>query len=68
MTTDTTLVPVNEEIYPGWVRIKCHNCRGYGVVDTYTDGPDDCSTCDGGFLFKHTKSGVIALYPGGPFV
>lgn len=52
--------------YPGWVRLDCGCCNGiqwsagYEAIEC-----DDC--CGSGVLCRHNKSGVIALYPGGPF-
>lgn len=57
--------------YPGWYRIKCYGCRGYGVVNAgYLEVvPAECSECNGcGSLWKHKESGAIAQWPGGPFV
>ena len=51
----------------------CSNCGGYGVVSVYShndfEGPGECSSCDGrGNIFIHKKSGVMAAWPGGPFL
>lgn len=57
--------------HPGWFRMKCFGCRGYGVVNKgYLEVvPGDCDDCGGnGTLWKHKESGAIACYPGGPFV
>lgn len=52
-----------------WTTIKCHSCGGYGVYDGgYLEvSPTECPDCNGGYQVVHTKSGRIALYPGGPF-
>ena len=42
-----------------WVR--CGGCGGY----TDFEGPSECG-CNGGLLWRY-PSGVLALYPGGPF-
>lgn len=54
------------EQYPGWEETDCGCCNGIQWGGEY---PTECPDCDGsGRLFHHTKSGVLALYPGGPFV
>ena len=50
--------------YPGWVRLDCGCCDG---IEWGGDEPQDCYACKGyGSVCLHVKSGVIALYPGGP--
>ena len=58
--------PIPSEQYPGWEEIDCGCCAGleWGGVE-----PIECGRCQGtGVIFHHTKSGVFALYPGGPFI
>lgn len=51
--------------YPGWEEIDCGCCAGIQWGGEY---PRECLSCDGsGVLFHHIKSGVLALWPGGPF-
>ena len=57
-----------------WTDFDCWNCGGGGQCSEYTiDGGDflgagECRTCNGtGRLFR-TRAGVIAQFPGGPFV
>ena len=57
----------------GWKTEACSSCRGHGVVSVYSyndfEGPGECSDCDGrGWNATHIKSGVIAAWPGGPFI
>ncbi len=50
---------------PDWLQIDCGCCAG---IQWGGDSPVECSTCEGGgYIYKHKKSGVLALYPGGPF-
>lgn len=47
-----------------WLRIDCGCCHGL----TWWTG-NECRYCDGtGFICKHIESGVLAQYPGGPFL
>ena len=49
----------------GWKIISC-SCAGGLQWGGYE--PKECPDCDGvGNLCIHLKSGVLALYPGGPF-
>jgi hypothetical protein len=56
-----------------WKSIRCFCCYGTGMVSDYGCGedfygPKECDMCAGnGKYWKH-KSGVIAQYPGGPFL
>ena len=58
---------------PGWRTSKCVNCRGYGVVSSYTfDGSDflgakECRNCGGSGVVYISPQGRIADYPGGCF-
>ncbi len=53
------------EIKEGWEAIECSCCNGFLWGRDY---PCECTKCEGsGRLWKHKKSGAIALYPGGPF-
>jgi len=54
--------PLNN--YPGWELIDCGCCAGIKWGGEY---PQECN-CNSGMLAHHLKSGVLALYPGGPFV
>lgn len=52
------------EGYPGWERIDCGCSNG---LEWGGEEPRECRNCGGsGFIFHHIKSGVLALYPGGP--
>lgn len=56
----------DDNCYPGWEYINCGCCGG---IQWGGDTPRDCLVCDGAsFYYKHTKSGVLAQYPGGPFL
>lgn len=49
----------------GWFRIDC-GCSG--GIQWGGEYPRECNDCEGnGFVCWHKKSGVFALYPGGPF-
>ena len=50
--------------HPGWELIDCGCCAGIKWGGEY---PQECN-CNSGMLAHHLKSGVLALYPGGPFV
>lgn len=53
-------------IWPGWIIINCGCCSGIQWGGEY---PRECTHCDGtGSTWKHKKSGVLACYPGGPFL
>lgn len=50
----------------GWKYVDCHCCNGIRWGGEY---PVECSYCKGAaFYFKHIESGVLAEYPGGPFL
>jgi len=52
--------------YKGWWLIDCGCCGG---LRWGGDSPKECTSCRGdGFLAWHKKSGVLAEYPGGPFL
>ena len=52
--------------YPGWEYVDCGCCGGIQWGGEY---PCECSNCGGsGAYCRHIKSGVTALYPGGPFL
>ena len=58
--------PRLNEYYPGWLEIDCGCCNGLCWGGEY---PQECPDCNGeGRYFRHTKSGVLAEYPGGPFL
>ena len=51
---------------PGWEYVDCGCCGG---LKWGGETPRDCDECDGAsFYFRHIKSGVLAQYPGGPFL
>ncbi len=57
--------PVPYPDYPGWLRVDCGCCAG---IEWGGESPTECTTCKGsGALAKHSRSGALALYPGGPF-
>ena len=52
--------------YPGWIQFACGCCAG---IMWGGDHPQECNHCWGsGFIALHKKSGVLALYPGGPLL
>lgn len=52
--------------HPGWKWVDCGCCGG---IQWGGESPTTCSECDGaGSYFRHIKSSVYALYPGGPFL
>lgn len=58
-----------------FIRIKCPNCDGHGMVSDYGafgldfEGPAECDDCGGnGSIVRYVKSGVLAQYPGGPLL
>jgi len=56
----------DSENYPGWEEIDCGCCNGIEWGGEY---PRECRKCKGGAVYyRHKKSGVYALYPGGPFI
>ena len=58
--------PKQSELYPGWEEIDCGCCAG---IQWGGDYPRECMDCEGtGRIFRHIKSGALALYPGGPFM
>jgi len=52
-------------MWPGWTEIDCTCCNGLEWGGEY---PRECSYCNEGTLFRHEASGVLAQYPGGPFL
>lgn len=51
---------------PGWEQVSCGCCAGveWGGLE-----PRECRDCRGnGWYFRHTPTGVLAMYPGGPFL
>jgi len=59
------LPPRRCEQNPDWEIIDCSCCNG---LEWGRDYPTECRDCDGaGQLYYHIKSGVLALWPGGPF-
>ncbi len=58
--------PIPLEDYPGWERVDCGCCNG---IQWGGEDPRECNNCNGsGSYCRHKKSGVMAMYPGGPFV
>lgn len=54
---------VSDDVKPGWEHINC-SC----IAGIRWDG-NDCNECGAmGFYYRHIKSGVLAQYPGGPFL
>lgn len=53
------------ENYPDWVWDDCGCCAG---LIWGGDSPRECPHCNGGQIARHVPSGVLALWPGGPFV
>jgi len=57
-----------------WTEIKCHDCEGHGQRSSYTIdggdfmGADECGTCNGSGRIFQSAGGVLAQWPGGPFV
>ena len=57
--------PTLSKLYPGWEELDCGCCGG---IQWGGEDPRECLSCNGGgTLFHHIKSGVRALWPGGPF-
>jgi len=53
------------ENYPKWDEIDCGCCNG---LEWGGEEPRECNSCNGtGRIFRHRKTGVLAVYPGGPF-
>lgn len=51
-----------------WKVTNCPYCRA-GIAFSAGYEPKECGNCNGtGSQAIHLKSGVIALYPGGPFI
>ncbi len=52
--------------YPGWEQVDCGCCGG---IQWGGETPEECDSCAGtGAYCRHIKSGVIKLWPGGPFI
>jgi hypothetical protein len=57
-----------------WTQIRCLDCDGRGQCAGYTaDGGDflgaiECRTCAGSGRVFRSASGVLAQWPGGPFL
>ncbi len=58
--------PTRDSLYwKGWEEIDCKCCNG---TEWGGDYPRVCKRCEGlGTLYRHKKTGVLAVYPGGPF-
>ena len=51
---------------PEWEDVDCGCCGG---IQWGGDYPRECGDCKGASHYaRHKESGVIALYPGGPFL
>lgn len=58
--------PKPAKAHPGWEERDCGCCDG---LRWGGDIPTECGDCAGnGIIFVHLKSGVIAQWPGGPFL
>lgn len=54
-----------------WLKDRCGNCGGHGIVSDYGMGddfygPKDCDSCDGAGSVWISSGDRVALYPGGP--
>ena len=50
----------------GWIEVDCGCCGG---IQWGGESPRECNDCKGtSRYFRHKKSRVLALYPGGPFI
>lgn len=62
------------ELHPGWTRVQCVSCSGYGLKSLYTmggtdfDGATECRQCDGNGVQWRSPNGRYAVWPGGRFV
>lgn len=58
----------------GWKSKLCPNCSGHGQVSQYSAGGADfegameCRDCNGTGTIWKSKRGVLASFPGGPFL
>jgi hypothetical protein len=56
--------PIKE--HPGWEWHDCHCCNG---IQWGGEHAVECKDCAGqGRVAVHLESGVMAIYPGGPFL
>lgn len=54
-------------LYPNWQEEDCECCGGLEWSTGYE--PRECDNCAGnGRIFRHIPSGVLAQWPGGPFL
>jgi hypothetical protein len=54
------------EFHSGWIEEDCGCCGG---IEWGGESPVECRECNGGgIIYRHKKSGVYAMYPGGPFL
>lgn len=59
-------IPIRPYGKRGWYLIDCGCCNG---IEWGGEEPRECNTCNGvGTYAFHKKSGVIAMYPGGPLL
>ena len=56
----------DSERWPGWEEVDCGCCNG---IEWGGEEPRECRRCGGNSIYYcHKKSGIIALWPGGPFM
>lgn len=52
-----------------WYHYPCRLCPGNGELEAADGFGKECSVCKGwGSYWIHKPSGVVAAYPGGPFL
>lgn len=53
----------------GWVQEGCFACRASGCAMGLEGDVYACTQCKGaGAVARHLRSGLVALYPGGPIL
>lgn len=58
--------PQEDPEFPNWVREDCGCCAG---IKWGGEEPIECNNCAGsGYVWRHKQSGVLAQWPGGPFL
>jgi hypothetical protein len=68
------IVVVEERMATTWTEIQCWGCGGHGQCSSYAaDGSDflgatECRTCNGSGRVFRSARGVLAQWPGGPFL
>lgn len=62
---------IEEHKANGWRQRNCGGCVA-GTVAVYSaadfEGPGECHHCKGNGVYWEGPNGVLALYPGGPFL